>query len=753
MRYPELKEHFAAQVFPTHPNEWEFEDVLLGLESLSEKKQLILLKTVSAVWPISQSLCHSVLSEGVRLAKNINEHNSAEWLRQILFHYETGGLISARMFMADSDSFLTAERQQESRVLFQQLTARLSSYAKGMGGETINLQVSSKIYTDTETIFVPDQVNFFPKANDNLLYFKFIIALQSSFIRNNTLGRHLYSSRPTASAGETEDEMQQTTVLDRFQDQSLATDIYQLVETGRALSFLRNEYPGLMRTARPLITKLLQLRPETKHSQHRLLEKILAAFFLDLTCPSDEMGTPLPFKRAPNTFEQSQRSMEVLYNHIEQNCTIYEPFSFFPFMERFNLEESRTTIDKRIEREKKKFESRFAALLNTQEHPPKNTKQTSITPESIDSVTIQLNNIHSEQRGKKRIEPLVLNNNSIELPEDLIALIKTIKNDQGEVPESYISAAFGLSGGGISKTEIAPDSNDNDSVEFLPYDEWDFRRQGYRKNWCSLRERELMGVQSDFIMHTLQKYNGPLKKIKRQFEMMYTQERFARRRKSGDDIDLDALIDSLGDQYAGLPASENLFIQLIRDQRSISTLFLVDMSNSTEGWVGLAIKEALVLLCEALEKAGDEYGIYGFSGMRRMRSEVYRIKDLTEQYSAQVKERLAAIGPKDYTRMGPPIRHMIKRFNKVDSKTRLMIILSDGKPEDYDDYKGQYAIEDTRKALAEAKGQGILPYCITIDKQAHDYLEHLFGRGNYAFVRKIETLPSKLTEIYRLLTR
>ena len=99
--------------------------------------------------------------------------------------------------------------------------------------------------------------------------------------------------------------------------------------------------------------------------------------------------------------------------------------------------------------------------------------------------------------------------------------------------------------------------------------------------------------------------------------------------------------------------------------------------------------------------------------------------------------------------MGPPIRHLTQHFRKLDTKSRLLLILSDGKPEDYDDYKGQYAIEDTRKALAEARGHGIHPYCITIDKESHDYLEHMFGQGNYTFVRDIDQLPSRMTDIYR----
>jgi nitric oxide reductase NorD protein len=324
--------------------------------------------------------------------------------------------------------------------------------------------------------------------------------------------------------------------------------------------------------------------------------------------------------------------------------------------------------------------------------------------------------------------------------------------DMGGVPEGLISTAFGLAGGGRSvehdeHEELAPTVG-----EFIPYDEWDYRRHGYRKDWCSLRERVLNGVKSDFVERTLDKHRGPFLKIRRQFEMMRTSEHFARRRRYGDDLDLDAIVDSMGDRRAGLPPSERLFVRLIRDQRSVFSNFLVDMSNSTEGWVGECIKEALVLLCAAMEIVGDTYGIYGFSGMRRMRSEVYTIKDAEHPYDSGVRQRLAAIAPKEYTRMGPPIRHMIEKFRDVDARSRLLLILSDGKPEDYDDYKGQYAIEDTRKALAEARGRGIHTYCITIDRESHDYLEHLFGKGNYTFIKNIDQLPARLTEIYRLLT-
>ena len=478
------------------------------------------------------------------------------------------------------------------------------------------------------------------------------------------------------------------------------------------------------------------------------MERLLCSVLLDRKADSTVSDL------IPASTVQPSAAVDRIYRLIDQQGGGYEPFSFLPFMDCFNLDDSISVYKRRVADNKKKFETLLSTLLFDHGISTADAATAGSTPESVDSARIQMNNCTSRDSGKERSQQIVIDNKSIQLPDGMQDLICDIQNDLGSLPKSYVSAAFGISGGGRNiGTGEREDACLAEDDQCIPYDEWDYRRQGYRKNWCSLRERELMGVQSDFVPLTLKKYRGQLKKIKRQFELMYTQERFARRRRSGDDIDLDALIDSLGDQCAGLPPSENLFIQLIRDQRSITTLFLVDMSNSTEGWVGNSIKEALILLCEALEMVGDDYGIYGFSGMRRMRSEIYTIKEITDRYDDGVKSRLAAIGPKEYTRMGPPIRHMTSHFRKVATKTRLLVILSDGKPEDYDDYKSDYAIEDTRKALAEAKGEGIQTYCITIDKEAHDYLEHLFGRGNYSFVPTIELLPSRLTEIYRLLTR
>ena len=699
-----------------------------------------------AVWPISQNLCHSVLEAGVRCAAGLSREKLAEWLRQTLFHYETGGLVGARAFMDQADPSAVSARQKETAVALLDQLARLTPFARGISGYDLALQQAEQIYTDTETIFLPEKIALFPDRESNMLFFKLIIALQCGFVCLGSLGRHLFHRQPDQPGSCSSSTPEEQLFLDKYGDQQLARDIYQLAELGRSVTFLKNEYPGLLRRAAPLVTRLLRTRPESSHDKTGQMERCLCAVLMDRPVDSG-------LDSFPATARQTVDWVDSLYQLTERMGGNYEPVAFLPFMDRFNITEAKRVSERRVAENKKKFETLLGELLVDQGITSDEAPGAGSSFEPIDSARIQLSTGATEDSSNERSQQLVIDNKSIQLPDEMLELIQAIQNDLGSLPSSYVSAAAGISGGGRNSAEGEHQDVGLEVNQCSQYDEWDYRRQGYRKNWCSLRERELLGVQSDFVPHTLKKYRGQLKKIKRQFELMYTQERFARRRRSGDDIDLDALIDSLGDQCAGLPPSENLFIQLIRDQRSITTLFLVDMSNSTEGWVGNSIKEALLLLCEALEMVGDDYGIYGFSGMRRMRSEVYTIKEISDRYDDAVKARLAAIGPKEYTRMGPPIRHLISHFRKVDARTRLLVILSDGKPEDYDDYKSEYAIEDTRKALAEAKGEGIQPYCITIDKEAHDYLEHLFGRGNYTFVPNVELLPSRLTEIYRLLTR
>lgn len=284
------------------------------------------------------------------------------------------------------------------------------------------------------------------------------------------------------------------------------------------------------------------------------------------------------------------------------------------------------------------------------------------------------------------------------------------------------------------------------------YDEWDEACQRYRKDWCKLREEALDEGSDTFRSDTLHKHHGLVSHLRRAFELVRHEQRTAKREADGEDIDIDALVEALSDLRNGLEMSDRLFTRVGRDQRNVAALFLLDMSASTRGWINEVERETLILLCEALELLGDSYAIYGFSGCGHDSCVSYPVKTFGEAYAAPVWRRIGGIQARQYTRMGAAIRHHSGKLRTVEARTRLLIVLSDGRPDDRGGYRGAYGIADTRKALIEARQAGIHPYCITIDSSAIDYLPHMFGEGNYTLIDRVERLPQRIGAIYRRLT-
>jgi nitric oxide reductase NorD protein len=286
----------------------------------------------------------------------------------------------------------------------------------------------------------------------------------------------------------------------------------------------------------------------------------------------------------------------------------------------------------------------------------------------------------------------------------------------------------------------------------ISYREWDYTRQRYREGFCLLNEFDVPTGEEGFVEDTLAKYQGLLKSIKKTFEAVLGEAKLQRKQSQGDDIDIDALVEAHADFASGLEMSDYVYTRYRNLDRNIAVMFMVDMSGSTLGWVNDAERESLILLCEALETLGDRYAIYGFSGRTNKRCEIYRVKRFDESYTGVVRARISGIRPKSYTRMGVAIRHLGHLLNMTRARTKILITLSDGRPEDYGGYKGRYGIEDTRHALLELRRDGVHSFCITIDKEAQDYLPHMYGVANYAVIDEVKKLPLKVADIYRRLT-
>lgn len=337
------------------------------------------------------------------------------------------------------------------------------------------------------------------------------------------------------------------------------------------------------------------------------------------------------------------------------------------------------------------------------------------------------------------------------VPAEVRALFDSIVQDLGEIPPEYLQPAGhgGYDAGATDRRAGPPVAVDE--ADYV-YDEWDYQRGGYRKGWCLLRERSVHPVHDDFVARTRARHRGLLRHLQRSFEALRGEDRRLRRQPDGEDLDLDAAVAALADHRDGREWPRQVFIRRRRVDRDVAVMLLVDMSGSTDGWINDLEREALVLLCEALEILGDRYAIYGFSGFTHKRCDLYRVKEMDEPYDEQVQARISGIRPKEYTRFGVAIRHLTRRFQEVAARTRLLVTLSDGRPDDQDGYRGAYGIEDTRRALLEARGQAVHPYCITIDDQAMDYLPHMYGPSAFSVVDDVHRLPYRVAEIYRRIT-
>ena len=750
MNLEQLTERFFELVAPDLPNSWEVEDAVEHL--VNEPAVDAILAQVPVIWPVSNSLCYNYLGQVTQALTCIEQAELSAWVNETLDHYEVGGLRAAQQFMTDVERNYVCHLRGESGARLQEIQGWMLPYIQGLSGADLELAPARTVYTDTRTIYLPHELNELPAREDNILLYKLIVAYQWAFCQMRTF----FPAPLPESRGQTEKYLQH--FFDSFPDPVLVGRLYHGLETLRAGFFLHRELPGLMR-ATERIRRILHASLSPDQSKGLLAE-------LDRACclpVQDAAETTIRLKdvvkelgRVNASAQDSLRLSRLLY---EPTAREEEDYISPPLI--FQGELHPAAVYKAREQQGKIISDTFVEALSlhllhlpeARERVESGEEKGEGGSEAVGDRTIVLDRRPAEPKeDAKETFYLKIGNESSELPDDLQEMARSLDLFDMK-PERFVTSAVGRAGHSMADGPGGgPDADGQAVVHAQSYDEWDYRRNGFRKNWCMLSEQEIVPVRSNFVPVTLARYHGRIVRLRHQFEMMRNQERFLRRQRDGDDIDLDALVESLADTKAGLPPSDRLFIRLQRDERDIAVLFLVDMSNSTEGWVGTAIKESLVLLCEAMETLGDRYGIYGFSGMRRLRCEVFHIKHLDEMYTEEVRQRIGAIAPREYTRMAPAIRHMTSLFQTVDARIRLLITLSDGKPEDYDDYKGEYAIEDTRHALLEARSAGIHPFCITIDQHAHDYMAHMYGRDNYIFIDDVNKLPAKMPEVYRVLT-
>ena len=671
-------------------------DLATAIAVLPRGDQDFLLGWMRRIATTNVQIAHQFARRAIARLGQVDQRVLEAWALHAMDAYDRAGLRPALQIINDFENFVRLSHEHAAGVLFGDISGILLTFVRGLSGRRLKLEQDDAPYTDSETLFLPAVVAQMQAAEDNFRLCKAMVALLWAQTRFGTFRADLVDA------------------LNAYPDREEALRHFHVLETLRLEACIGRELPGLYRDMRRLNAELEWKLPPDWERYAADLGRPDADVVDSLRLLAQAYPTPMP---DPICYQGELR-----------------------------LDAVAACAEKRIQHEKILLRVRLAQELekhHAEAHGAK--RQLDVRPKD------------EERSGLPSLE-LILDDAPIAPPEDVRQLLTSIYLDLGEIPPEYLVPAGPGEYDPALYEEKPLDPDDVWQGTYheegaILYPEWDFGRQHYRKNWCVMRERTVHPVDDGFAARTLEKYSGLVKHLRRTFEAMRDEDRLLKREVTGDDVDIDALVEALADTQDGSEMSDRLFLHRHRAERNIAVMFMVDMSGSTKGWINDAEREALVLLCEALKVLGDRFAIYGFSGITRKRCEVFPVKSFADAYDEGVRQRIAGITPQEYTRMGVAIRHLSGLLNEIDARTKLLVTLSDGKPDDYHDgYRGPYGIEDTRMALIEAKKSGIHPFCITIDTEAQEYLPHMYGPVNYTVVDDVRMLPLKVADIYRKLT-
>jgi nitric oxide reductase NorD protein len=301
--------------------------------------------------------------------------------------------------------------------------------------------------------------------------------------------------------------------------------------------------------------------------------------------------------------------------------------------------------------------------------------------------------------------------------------------------------------------DLAPEDGDREKLAGKHvYPEWDWKKAALVPEQARVLEN--VAPESPHGLTLDAAARRRIEAVRKRFEALRPRRKMLSRQIEGGEIDLDECVRALADRRANGEASDRLYRDACNEERDLAVAVLFDSSRSTESAVSgrpvIAIaREALIALAHGLQACGDSVGIFAFSSLRRDRVFVDICKGFGEPFGAKVDSRIAALKPGFYTRLGAAIRHVSRRLGEQPNGRKLLLVITDGKPNDLDHYEGRYGIEDTRRAVQEARRQGQAVFCVAIDAQARSYLPHLFGPAGFSIVSKPEKLSAALPAIYR----
>jgi hypothetical protein len=642
-----------------------------------------------------------------------------------------------------------ALRQLSRGVFLKDISRTLRYYAEGLSGKPLEIKAGSTGLPTTPdgVITLPEKITFFTDPEDNFRFYKvmtFHEAGHLEFGSYDPVSCHVINGMED----ETEVGLKQALktllagvdqgsripvqkLLEHFPDPALAKDLWMIVEEGRIDYLLRHEYGGIQKDMDFVITQQMKGRPVVSELPPRpaILEALLQLSVADTT--EVPLGIADVVDKAYAVLKTVQHPTATVDDSLKAVCSLYV------FIKKY--------------------------LQGLKEESADDPKKSMTDPPKADAPEEMLAMGHGSLNNLPYRNPLDLQDSS---------KLATTKSSLKRPPSPMLKETTALQHAGetipekdnlqVVTSPIHPAEPAGEGVYY--YDEWDIASGDYRSRWCRLEEKTLETVSPEVMDKIKREYGGVISLLRRYFEYLRPQAfKKIKKQEYGEEIDLESAIDSLTERMAGLPPSDRVYSLRQKKTRDVSAAFLIDMSGSTCQQIGSASnwqvskrvidveKEGLLLLGEALEAIGDEFAMFGFSGHSRNQVNFYKIKDFDEGYGDAVRQRIGAIQPQGQNRDGTAIRHVTAKLLERPAKIKLLILLSDGKPLD-EEYNGIHALEDTRMALREARTQGVHPFCITVDRDAREYIQEMYDQVSYTIISNITTLPQRLPRIYKQLT-
>ncbi|MBN2332040.1 MAG: VWA domain-containing protein [Deltaproteobacteria bacterium] len=673
-----------------------------------------------------------------------------------------------RRFLAlESRMGIDACRQLQTMVSLASLTSALNRYLFARSGQAVAVRSLAHLpkspgapqpgpCTDGRFIYLPAEMATGATVGENQLLYRILAGLELACWEAGTFtfdlqrfglmygpelvagGREAKKDPAAPGLGENSDDFSR--FFRCFPRPLLAEELLQLVEQGRLICFLRRHYPGFAKQADHWLAVGLNWRAVPGGS-----------FWLDLYrclvlglggCDGDD-----PWLRAIAAVRRIFEETITSSSPVEAAAAVVA--ESYPVVAAAGVG---IELEKAYCRPAYPYGRRLRFDLMARAFQPQDERARELhgllAEAGIESFKGDLKQLLLEQDAV--LTPDVLKNLLLASGKASVSGSKTLKDLLAELdlssffPPEQSVAAVGL----------------DEQVPTFWYDEWSCHLHDYLRDHVKLLQHQRVGIDASFYPEVLQHHHGLVRRIRRNFEMLRPEGlQMLRHWPEGDSFDYDALLDYAIDRRLRRTPEERLYCKRLKVERDVTVFLLIDVSSSTKNKLAdsrktiLEVeKEAIVLFCEALERVGDCFAIAGFSGSGRLAAEFFQLKDFAEPLNDEVKSRIGALRPEKNTRMGPAIRHATSKLAGYPAKVKLLIVLSDGLPNDQD-YSQEYAIEDCRAAIRESRSHFVHVHAVTVNAVNSPHFDRLYGDVHHTVIAEVRDLPDRLPRIYRALTK